>query len=55
MYEILSLKHVFSIFQETVWSHLNTALAWVAGCFRGWSLRLGGGEEKNSLFFLSPA
>ena len=23
MYEILSLKHVFSTFQETVWSHLR--------------------------------
>ena len=23
MYEILGLKHVFSTFQETVWSHLN--------------------------------
>ena len=23
MYEILGLKHVFSTFQETVWSHLK--------------------------------
>ena len=23
MYEILGLKHVFSTFQETVWSHIN--------------------------------
>ena len=26
MYEILGLKHVFSTFQETVWSHLKKAL-----------------------------
>ena len=24
MYEILGLKHVFSTFQKTIWSHLNT-------------------------------
>ena len=24
MYEILGLKHVFSTFQETVWSHLKS-------------------------------
>ena len=24
MYEILGLKHVFSTFQETIWSHLNS-------------------------------
>ena len=33
MYEILGLKHVFSTFQETVWSHLKFHLAfiWEAG------------------------